>query len=435
MGVFTVNATPGQGGARANPEGDWRSGEAAPAPGHNSGMTPEQTAEAISYLEAAAPARGSPEHFEAIRALIDAFQGGDVPLAAVKPSSIGALGNNSPLDRFKGIDASFAMAIARHRRSDLDTPTDIALMFFIKVHSDNKHGRCTESLSRMAAFANVDERTAQRRLRALRGAGLIGEEPRSGKPTAYWLTYDAVVVHGSAYDVICAIAPSAARSVGRPSKTPLSAKMERHPDDAPFTERGRQQGSPYYQNGATDIATTLAENGRHSQQKGVALSLETGDSGCHPAPAQAPAIQPPAADGASSDSASHVHGSVVPDEPLLSPTKQSRPEIDGINGATADIVRQYAMWLGLTLNEAQPIVAGDARAYGGENVLHAARDLAADIADRNVRFSRKKFERYLQTAKANPKRIAKSTAPKNEKTDDSLRRMQDLVERAEPLHE
>jgi hypothetical protein len=45
---------------------EWRHREMAPPLGHNSGMSPEQAAEAASYLKAAAPARGSPEHFKAI---------------------------------------------------------------------------------------------------------------------------------------------------------------------------------------------------------------------------------------------------------------------------------------------------------------------------------------------------------------------------------
>jgi hypothetical protein len=96
--------------------------------GHISGMTPEQVAEAVSYIQAAAPERGSAEHFSAIRELLDLFSDDQVPASVVEPSAIGALGSKSPLDRLKAIDAAFVMAVARHMRSDLETPTDIALM-------------------------------------------------------------------------------------------------------------------------------------------------------------------------------------------------------------------------------------------------------------------------------------------------------------------
>jgi hypothetical protein len=260
---------------------EWRNAQAALPSLPDAGLTFEQAAEPESYLQAAAPARGSPAHYKAIRDLIDQFHKGEAPSSTVGPAAIGALGDVSPIDRLKASDAALAMAVARHRRSELDTPTDIAIMFFIKVFSDNNFGRCTQPLSRMAAFANVDVRTVQRRLRALKDAGLIDEEPRSGKPTAYWLIFDAPAIIGSAFDVICAIAPSTKRPPGRPSKIPN------------FMEMGRQLGPPRYQNGATINAIPLREKGRHSEKKGAALNGKRGDNGCRPAPTLAPATKAP----------------------------------------------------------------------------------------------------------------------------------------------
>jgi hypothetical protein len=252
--------------------------------------TPEQVAEAVSYIQAAAPERGSAEHFSAIRELLDLFSDDQVPASVVEPYAIGALGKESPLARLKAIDAAFVMAVARHRRSDLDTPTDIAIMLFIKVYSDNRFARCTEPLSRMMAFARVDRTTVQRRLRKLKDAGFIGEDVRDGRPTAYWLTYDSAVVCGSAYDVIGAIAPNTARPAGRPSKTRAWGEKGPHSDAAPLAKKGWQQEPPHYQNGAALDAAPLPEKGPHSEQKGAALRGKRGGNGCSPAPTLAPTL-------------------------------------------------------------------------------------------------------------------------------------------------
>ena len=273
----------------------------------DAGLTLEQAAEPESYLQAAAPARGSPAHHKAIRDLINQFHKGEAPPSTVGPASIGALGDVSPIDRFKACDAALAVAIARHRRSELETPTDIAIMFFVKVFSDNKLGRCTQPISRMAAFANVDARTVQRRLRTLKDAGLIEEERRSGRPTAYWLIYDKPVILGSAYDVIGGIAPGTKRPVGRPSKIPNSIEM------------GRQLVPPRYQNGATINAIPLREKGRHSEKKGVTLNRKRGDNGCHPAPTLAPTTEAPARARANDA----VAAAVPPAPPAQAPTPES----------------------------------------------------------------------------------------------------------------
>jgi hypothetical protein len=261
---------------------EWRNAQAALPSLPDAGLTLEQAAEPESYLQAAAPARGSPAHYKAIRDLIDQFHKGEAPPSTVGPAAIGALGDVSPFDRLKACDGAFAMAVVRLRRSKLDTPTDIALLLFLKIFSDNSYGRCTQPISRMAAFANVDARTVQRRLRALKDAGLIEEERRSGRPTAYWLIYDAPAIIGSSFDVICAIAPSTKRPPGRPSKIPNSIEM------------GRQLVPPHYQNGATINAIPLREKGRHSERKGAALHAKRGVNCCHPAPTLAPTTEAPA---------------------------------------------------------------------------------------------------------------------------------------------
>src|SRR6516164_4457552 len=106
---------------------EWHNAQAALPSLPDAGLTLERAAEAESYLQAAAPARGSPAHYKAIRDLIDQFHKGEAPPSTVEPAAIGALGNVSPIDRSKACDAAFTVAVARHRRSQLDTPTDIAL--------------------------------------------------------------------------------------------------------------------------------------------------------------------------------------------------------------------------------------------------------------------------------------------------------------------
>jgi hypothetical protein len=216
--------------------------------GHNSGcaaLTFEQTAEAMSYVAAALPDRGSPEHHNALRSLLTLFEYGHPSSEIVLPTEIGALGSReNRWQRHKAIDSAFTMAIARYARSIANTPrdnwVDIAILHFIAVHSDNDHGRSTESQQRMATFIGCDERTIRRRLDLLADEQIVVRVERAGLCTAYSLVYEKEVVAGSSLDVFKAVAPRA-RQRGRPARI---ANDTKNPGQLPVQGLTENPGQP-----------------------------------------------------------------------------------------------------------------------------------------------------------------------------------------------
>jgi hypothetical protein len=252
---------------------------------HNLGVTPEEhAAEARSYIEATALDRGSPEYCAAIRDLLDLFQPGWVPTSIVKPADIGALGNDNPLGRHKAIDAALATGIVRYTRSELRTPVDLVLLYFIARHCDNEHGRCAEPSYRMAKFADVDERTVRRRLKKMVAVGILGQATLAGGTTRYWVIYDQAVVFGSAYDVLNAIAPRNATPVGRPPKVAVATKKGGHSETHLIAEMGGQSDAHRFaENVGHSDTRPLSEKGGHPTQKGWAPNAKTVGNQCPPA--------------------------------------------------------------------------------------------------------------------------------------------------------
>lgn len=127
------------------------------------------------------------------------------------------------------VQTAMAAAITRLMRSGLRGAYDVPLLHFVMVHSDNRHGRCAESMARILSALGLDpdspdhRRMIERRVETLSATGVLNRaENTQGFPAIFWLPYDVSLITQTAFNVYQTVAPP--RRTGRPSTRPTASK-------------------------------------------------------------------------------------------------------------------------------------------------------------------------------------------------------------------
>jgi hypothetical protein len=132
-----------------------------------------------------------------------------------RPAEIGAIEDYSRKSLiFSALVLAVAKALRRCRRK---SPKAIAMLLYIAFRSDNGHGRCKDSVSRIADYLGCSEDVVRDLRQELVKCGALRAEACPGQPAALWLPYVAAACQYSAHSILSAIAPPR-QAVGRPRK-------------------------------------------------------------------------------------------------------------------------------------------------------------------------------------------------------------------------
>lgn len=98
------------------------------------------------------------------------------------------------------------------------SPLTVAMLLYIALRSDNEHGRCTDSATRIADYLGCAEDVVRDLREELAQRGVLRSEPRPGLPAALWLPYVSAALQNSAHSILLTMAPTRLPA-GRPRKS------------------------------------------------------------------------------------------------------------------------------------------------------------------------------------------------------------------------